>query len=137
MKKYSKSILIFLILFGIGYGVGRYTTPEKVRTEIVEKEVVKKDVVTVIKEIVNKDGTKTTETIIKDKSQSQTDSLNLSETTYSKSKYKINAMVGSQNFDFVNPVYGLMVQKRFIGPFFLGAYGTNKKDIGLTVGFEF
>jgi len=129
-----------LILLALGYGVGRYVQPAKEITKIeqVEKEVIKKDVVTVTKEVTRPDGTKETVTTTTDNSVEQKDKQ--FESTVSKPTEK-QWLIGLG----VNPIkytetYSVRVDRRVLGPLFLGGqYIRNKSDnIGLvTATMEF
>lgn len=145
----KSGVIGLILLLGVGYGIGRYAQPAEVRTEIkeVEKEVVKTktDVVTIIKEIKNKDGSVTTETVITDKTtiDSQTDKTReqLTEIINVKPQYRIRAEAG---FDLQKeePQYAIGLEKRFMGPLSLGITGTVSnsmkfKSANLTASWEF
>ena len=122
-----------LVLFAVGYGVGRYVQPAKeiTKVEIQEKEVIKNNVVTQIKEITKPDGTKETVTVVVDKSESKKDKQ--IESVISKNTEK-QWLIGIG----VNPLsyyetYSFKVDRRILGNVFIGAqYIRNKQDnIGL------
>lgn len=134
----KNKILLALFFLSLGLGLGYYLSPEK--TKEIEKEVVKKDVITVVKEVFRPDGTKTKETIITDKSEFKKETSK--EVINKKSSYKLGLMVGSEGFNFNQPVYGINIEKRFLGPVFLGAWGMtetegNRIRGGLSISYEF
>lgn len=132
----NRNIAIGLVVcVALGYSLGRYFQPPKVETVEVTKEVIKKDVVTVVKEVVRPDGTKETETTTTDRTTETSNTSNSSKVAI-KPAWKVNAMVG-YNIGQPKVEYGVMAQKNFIGPISLGAYATTERTIGVTVGLEF
>ena len=138
-----------LVLLGAGYGIGRYLQPAEVKTEIkiVEKEVVveKKDVVTVIKETKNSDGTITKETVITDRTtiEAETNKTTeaIKEVIAQKPQYRIRLESG-YDFNQKQQQHALGLEKRFWGPLSLGVAGTVDQNMGfksanLTVSWEF
>lgn len=110
-----------------------FTNKQATKIETVEKEVIKNNVVTIVKEVVNKDGSKTIETIVTDKTQ----------TNASKTETKIIAKVPqylvSANYTKVNSIdiYGLQVQKRVLPSVLAGLTINTSKQVGLVVSLEF
>lgn len=104
------------------------------RIKVQEKEVVKKQVVTVVKEVVRPDGSRETNTTITDNSTgSRTSSLDLV-----KLKKSWHASVGTEwSFDKEPQSYSLGVQYRVLGPFFIGGSVSTDKRAGLSLGWEF
>lgn len=128
--------IALLVCIGLGYGIGRYVQPAKVEVKETTKEVIKRDVVTVVKEITRPDGTKETETRTEDRSTETSDTAKNSKVTAQRPAWKVNGMIGYVS-DKSKTEYGVMVQKDYIGPVSLGAYATTEKTVGLTVGFSF
>lgn len=128
-----------IFCLGLGYGAGRYLQPAKVETKIKEVEVIKHDIKTVTHTVTKPDGS--TDTTIVQVDKSTEDKSKESQTTISNAKpnWLISATAGkSEGRDLLtNPTYGLVVQKRFMGPIYLGAYGNNNKEFGLALGMEF
>lgn len=149
MQNLKYMLLGGLVLLLVGYGVGRYLQPAEVRTEIkeVEKQVVKtkNNVVTVVKEVTNKDGTSTKETTITDRTET-VDSTKKSkeehtEIVATKPQYRIR---GGAGYDFKDnaPQYVAGFEKRFWGPLSLGLDATVKsnmdfKAVNVTASWEF
>lgn len=105
------------------------------KTEFVEKEVVKTDIVTVTKEVVRPDGTKEVITTTTDKSVSKSDTRNTELKMDVKSNLLVTAGVLSNFKD--KPEYMLGVSKRVLGPAFVGATYQTNNTYGLTVTVEF
>jgi len=155
-----KKGLMLLGLFVIGVAVGRYTLPAKIviktETKTIEKlveDINKKEnsnKVIKIVEKTEKDGTVTKTTEIVDKSTTDTntkivkdtDSSSKTEktTTYAKNDWHFAALAGTGLFDkglSQSVVYGIGVQKRLIGPFYVGAFGFSNKFAGASLGMSF
>lgn len=125
-------LVILSVLMGLaGYGIGHYIVPTNVVSS--DKEKVNNDVTTVVKEHVNKDGTVDKQTTIVDKSKSQTNKT--IEAVLKKPDWFVTVTYGI-NHD-LDSVYGLLVNRRILGNVFVGGYLTTKKDLGLSVGYEF
>jgi hypothetical protein len=140
MKMKNKYIAIgAVVLLVLGYSIGRYITPptEITKTEIEEREVIKRDIVTVVKEVTRPDGTKETITETTDKSKEKRDKTVESLVSIPKEKqWHISAGVERAKLDSVD-IYSLTVERRI----FLGGYAgvrvNTDKQIGLTIGYEF
>lgn len=150
MKKIGLYLLLTTLALGIGYAVGRYISPEKVKVEkqvvVKEVEVIKKDVKIVEKEIKRPDGTIEKEKVIEDKSQeikkSELESKEIKIVKNNKPDWRVNGLIGvdkTQNF-----YYGVNIEKRIVGPFFTGIFILNRANmeisegvIGVSVGLEF
>jgi len=147
MNLSNKTLLIAaLLLSGIGYGVGRYLQPSEVRTEVrevvKEVEVVKKDVVTIIKEKKNTDGSVETVTTITDKTTIDKERDEAREEIKSvinlRPQWRVQGSVGASKIsDLASPIYGVGIEKRILGPVSAGIYGRSDKELGLTISLEF
>jgi len=137
-------IIITIALTALAYAGGRYLTEPTVITKnvevIKEVEVIKRDVRTVIKEVVRPDGTKETDTVIEDRTRerTRTDSDRSNETivTNEKPQWKVDLSTRTKIQDLI-PVYGASVSRRIIGPVFVGVNGWTDSSFGLSVGLEF
>lgn len=144
MNKYAKISVIVLSALLLGYGVGRYIQPAKVqikREEVIrEVEVVKRDVRIVEREIKRPDGTVERERIEEDRStetvKKDTDKKDSTLIVNAKPQWKLQGFVGTDG-NLASPIYGVGVERRILGPFFLGGYANTKKEFGLSVSFEF
>lgn len=129
-----------LVAAGIGFAAGSQLFPKvEQKTVEVEKEVIRKDVKTVIKEVVRPDGTKETETTIVDKSKENRKNTEIS-TTYAKNDWHVsvsvshNPIIVKSESDFI---YGLQVERRIIGDFYAGIRADSNKTIGVSAGMSF
>lgn len=157
MVNYLKLGLAGLLLILLGYAFGRYLQPATVVTKVEQHEVIKyvekstkeknnnKDIVIV--ETRYPDGTVKKEThivdkgtIVIDKSKESSDTKDSkSETIVSNTKpqWKASGLLGVADYSLSNRVYGLEVERRILGPIFLGAWGMNNKQLGVSLGLEF
>ena len=138
MQKY----LVVLVIIAVSYAVGRYTTPEKVITEIKTIEVEK---------IVTKVERK--KIYIKDKPDGSRDTVivvdtNTDETVRSDETSRVKEVIKKSNtlnvsalagMDITSgaPAFGLSAQKNVLGPITLGAWGLNNGNVGVSVGVSF
>lgn len=143
---WKTQVIILLAMTGIGYGAGRYLQPAEIKTEVKEVvkevEVVKHDVKTVTDTVERPDGTKETHTVTEDHTVDRTkkDSTKDSTTVIDslKPQWRVEAMAGTGLHDFgLNPTYIVGAQRRILGPFSAGIWGSNKQEIGISVSFEF
>jgi hypothetical protein len=142
------------------FAVGRYTVPEKVKTETktvtVEKVVYKdREVIAdhkkehvVVVEDKKPDGevvTKTDTTYDDTKTDKKTDTTNTDTTTTADktqevtrgdSKVTLSALAGLRISD-KTPVYGVSISKPILGPLTIGIWGLNDSSVGCSIGFTF
>lgn len=133
------------LLFAAGLGTGYYVMPSKIVTKtntVTQTQDVihyKVNTVTVTKELPTgeKDTTTTTtnNTVVNDKTTTDTKSSTV--TTYAKPQWKVSAMAGLGSNNLALPIYGAEVQKRLLGPIFVGAWGNSNKEGGISLGLEF
>jgi ribosomal protein S7 len=132
-------------------GTAYYFAPTKIetKTEVKEVEVVKetkkeqKHVNTKIVVTEYPDGRKTTETYIVDDSvvfvdkdvEKQVEIVK--EKKVENAKPQWNAKVSTSLYPNFNSIYQVDVNRRILGPIFLGVYGRTDKEFGIGVGFEF
>lgn len=132
-------LLIGLLLLVIGLGLGRYMTPTKVVTKTVIEthtvEVVHHDVQTVTVE--SPDGTKTTTVVDKsvDTTKQDTEQSTLKVVENGKPQWKISAQF-SPKYPRYEYLYGVQVERRILGPIFVGGFGNLDHTLGLSVGVE-
>jgi hypothetical protein len=148
MKNYGIIALIAIFIGLSGYAIGRYTQPAKVqiKTEVITKEVevIKKDVRIVEKEIKRPDGTVEKETVTEDNSTQNismdTDSKQETLIIYKKPDWKVSGLLGINQFTFDKPDYGISIEKRVLGPFFVGGEYLSTRDDNkylFSIGMEF
>lgn len=146
MNDYLKLALAALLIGGLGYAAGRYVQPAKVEikkeVEVKEVEVTRKNIVTVTHEEKRPDGTVITDSRTEDKSTeaTRTDTKSKESTTITnvKPQWKVSGGAGVKyNEISLQPVYTVGVERRILGPIFVGAYGRTDKEVGLSVSVEF
>lgn len=161
MKKIiTNKVFIVIVIFLVGLAIGRFSLPAKVitktETKIVEKIVeathkdIKTDTVVVITETTDKEGVKTKKTVITDKTKTEVDidkktNTNTTAKTekivqYDKNSLVISALVGTDTFSSggsSNPIFGGHVQKRLIGPIYMGIWGLSNKTFGASIALTF
>lgn len=138
--KYSTVAIIVVVVALASAAMTRYYFPQiemKTQTVEVTKEVVKNNVQTVIKEVVKTDGTKETTTTIDDRT-TKIGSEKKRETVQIAAKKDWMLSV-STDFQYRNGTqsYELQVQRRILGPFYLGAKASTNSSLGVSVGMEF
>jgi hypothetical protein len=141
--KTPQKILLVLIVALVGYAIGRYAQPAKVIKEIKEVEVekVRTEYRTIVKTVTKPDGTKEVTETTENININESTSISESKTTIEniKPQWRLGALAGIEvtSSDFI---YGAQVERRVLGPFFMGAWGlTNNqhKAAGLSVSMEF
>lgn len=144
MSNWQQILLSILVAAGLGYAGGRYVQPAKVVTQIKEVvktvEIVKHDTTTITKEVKHPDGTTETDTTVVnhdiDMSHSNTSNTISKVTENLKPQWKATALAG-YNFSSFEKVYGAEIDRRIIGPIFVGAWGNSNHTGGLSVSVEF
>lgn len=133
-------VLLGLLLVVIGYSLGRYTTPEKVVTKTVidtkTVTVVQHDIQTV--EVDKPDGTKTITVVDKsvDTTKQQIDESQIKVVENSKPQWKVSAQLAPKAVAY-EYFYGAQVERRVLGPVFVGAFGNIDHTLGVSLGLEF
>ena len=133
-KLYTALIVVAL---GAGIYIGKVFYSGTSTVEI-EKEVVRTDVVTVVKTIERKDGTKETISTTTDKSVAKSDSTVKIVSAPPARLYSLTASYSVQpTSGSYAPVYGIQLTKQFLGPFTLGLRVQSDKQVGMVVGYDF
>lgn len=133
-------VLMGSLLLVIGYTIGYLTIPQKIVTKtVIETKTVtvtQHDIQTVV--IEKPDGTKTTTTIDKsvDTSKSVTDESKTKVVENGRPQWKV-AIDLSPNNSQLEYFYGARIERRILGPIFVGAFGNTDKTFGLSIGVEF
>lgn len=133
-----KSILILMAIVAvISAGVTRFYFPKtETKTVEVTKEVVKTDVRTVVRTVERPDGTKETTSETVDHTVKHETETKKSESFKSKD-WVVSVSALAKLSTFPQPIYGVQVQRRILGPFYLGAMANTDQSIGVSVGMEF
>lgn len=131
------TVILMILVAAASAGLTRYCFPQvQIKNVEVTKEVVKNNIQTVIKTVVLKDGTtETTETINDQSTKLETDKKVLTIAKTNDWMFDVGARVKLDDRELI--LYDLQVQRRILGPFFLGAKLSTDKSVGLSVGMEF
>lgn len=134
-----KLIHIFIavvVSFVIGAAVARYYYPRIEMKQVeVTKEVVRNDIRTVTRMVERPDGSKETVVEVVDKSTKKETSTK--ETTVASKKDWVISVSTDYNYRDYQQSYELQVQRRILGPFYIGAKASTNQSVGAMVGFEF
>lgn len=127
----NKAIITIAVASAV---LGGYIENKFVGKTVIHDTVTKdNDIVTVIKEKQNKDGTTETDTTITDHSKEQ---QKVVETIAAKSpEWMIQGGVGLTQG--LATVYTASVSKRLVGPIFVGMWGTTQSTVGVSLGLFF
>lgn len=131
----KNSLIILLVAVVAAYAAGRYLQPPKIETQYVDREIVKKDVKTVIKEVIKSDGSKETTTVIDDQSSEKKDT----KYTVTVPVEKLYAVGIAAKIESITstPNYVLQVSRRVLGPISTTISASTDKQFGLGVSYEF
>lgn len=141
---YLKIIAAVLVALALGYGIGRYLQPAEIKTEVreVEKvvEKIKKDIVIVERETKSPDGTVVIDRRTEDRSEEavsrDTRKDEKSEITAYKPQWRVSALAKAK-LDAIIPQYGAHVDRRILGPVWLGVGAYQDGTAQVSVGWEF
>lgn len=143
MKQYKNIAIAVLVALGLGYAIGRHLQPAEIKTEIkeVEKvvEKIKKDIVIVERETRNPDGTVIIDRETRDRSEEaiRRDTRREEDTEINnKAQWKANLHVKSSISSLV-PQYGASVERRILGPVWVGVGAYQDGTANVSVGWEF
>ena len=124
----KRTLVLCLISAGIGgYLVKQYLPTETIKTEVQEKE----KIVTIIKKIVAPDGTTTEETTKTEDRVTDTDVVAV------LAPPPPNWHISAQYMPDAIPAYGVQIERRILGPVFVGVGANTRKELNISVGFEF
>lgn len=166
VEKYKIPFLIAAVFFLVGFGTAKVISPTKVEykekevVKYVEKKteskndtsekVKNKDKVVIITETTYPDGRKVKETKIVDKGTELSKSASTSKTqtetqlestkeqektvTYSQPNWRLSALAA---LDGAKMQYGGILERRIIGPVYVGGFGYQSGLFGVSVGLSF
>lgn len=128
------SIIIAIVGILVGFGIGTQLFPSvKEKTVEVEKEVIRKDIQTVVKVVTRPDGSREEVTTIVDHSKENKEYSNTK--TVAKANWHISASA-NKGLD-TDIYYAVQAEKRILGDIFVGGNISTNKTIGVSVGIEF
>lgn len=133
LKYTALACLISAIISG---AVVNYYFP-KITTKTVEttKEVVRTDIQTVVHTVTLPNGAVDSTTTIVDHTQKVDTSKNIAVVNATKDWLVSGSY--STSIHTLEPIYGLQVNRRILGPAYVGALLNNKGEVGLSIGLEF
>lgn len=137
--KYLAGIVVISMIIGGAITAKFVSSREVVKTQTIDRVVVQDHVVTVVKEIDRPDGTKEITTTA-DQVTNKTDNSIKSAEDLKPPELKNWMVSGGIGLDFdgtVDKVYDVNINRRILGPIFVGAWANTKSQAGLNVGFEF
>lgn len=139
MKNKLGLVVLLIIVAVISAGITRYYFPQiEFKNVEVTKEIVRNDIKTIVKTIEHKDGTKETIEERIDKSIKQ-ESTSSETVITKKNDWMLDISLRQNSISKLteSPVYELQVQRRILGPFFVGAKASTDQSFGLSLGMEF
>jgi hypothetical protein len=137
-----KHIIVSVLILVIVFFCGRYSAPEKIKTEIktveIEKIVTQVQKKTIrIKE--NSDGSKETsidvDTTTAEQSKGKS-KFEQQEIIKKSSNSSIAILVGT-TYPLSGPHYGISIQRTLIGPINFGVWGLTNANAGISLGINF
>lgn len=130
----KNNIIIAVVFLLIGGTASKWLFPT-IKEKIVEKEVevIKRDVVTEIREITKPDGSKETVTVVIDKSQEKKESSKT--VTIAKSEW--HASISTLTPNVKDIYYQVQVERRVLGNIYVGALANTKGSYGISIGMDF
>jgi len=138
MQVTLKSVAIYtLVIAALAVSATKYMWPTvQTQVKVEEKEVIKRDVRTVIKERTRPDGTTEKETVIVDNSK-ESSTKTFEQKIMKKNDWFVAAGVEARNLQFNNPIYRVEVNRRVLGDIFIGVSANTDRSLGVQVGFSF
>lgn len=128
---FKSGLLLVAILAVSNFASYYYGSQKPAEIRTVEREVIKKDVITRIVEVIKPDGSKEIKTIVIDKS---------TETTNKKTDVMPQRpkdwLVGAY-YKVNNPAYGASINRRILGPLFLQVAADTGRNLTVGLGMEF
>lgn len=125
-------VIIVAGALGAGYWAGSQFSAKSV-TQTQEQDSTKKNVVTIVKEIVKPDGTKQIETTIVDRSKEQKTSLSSETEVAPLPGYRVSVAILKADKN----IYQLSAERRLLGPYWMGVSYNTQNQFGLSLGMEF
>jgi len=134
------TLIITAVVGAIAYSVGRWAMPPKIETkiEVVEKEVIKRDVQIVEREVKQPDGTTIIDRTTVDRSTKLTDKESTKETIVTNlPKWHVSAGVIASLDSLKTPSYIITVEKNLFATISVGLTATTDKQVGVVLGYSF
>lgn len=130
------TLIACLACLAVGAALAKFLWPTiEQKVEIREKVVRQNDIQTVTKIVTRPDGTTESTSVTTDRSILTTDKQ-LTTTSAKKPQWNLGITAATNSLT-VAPTYGMLVQRRVIGPVFVGASARTDGEFGLTLSMEF
>jgi hypothetical protein len=131
-------LLLAALLLALGFYVGTTYGPEQQKTEIQEREVIKRDIVTVVREVKRPDGTVERSEVTTDKSKErkQVESTVLVSVKPAVPLNRLGVTAHTDNFRQADS-YTLSYERRLAGPLWVGLNYNTKQVYGASLAWEF
>jgi hypothetical protein len=133
--KLKYSISAFIVALGLGYYLGT-SYGAKTEVETVEKETVKRDIITVVKEVKRPDGTIEREETTHDRSKEKKRSETSVTVSAPPPANRVALTALTSNFR-EQEAYELRYERRLAGPLWVGISANTKNVYGVSVAYEF
>ena len=135
-------VIVCLVTAAVSASITRYYFPQvTVQTKTVEADhsVTHNDVKTVTHEVKKPDGEVDTDiTTIDSTVHTDTDTKTAQVVQLAPEKnWYVGATASITGVNFANPAYGVQVNRRILGPIFLGGTVNTKGEFGISLGMEF
>lgn len=130
--------VLLLVTATVSAALTRFYFPQvQVKTVKVEKDVIHNNIQTVVvtKKLPSGEVDSTT-TIVDHTNKIETDNKT-SEIAKIPPNWLIVGTASVTGINFVNPAYGVQVNRRILGPIFINASANTKGEVGLGLGMEF
>lgn len=131
-----KLVVVIVLASAIVGGVIERGVSKKDETKTVEKEVVKNKIITKIVEKYHMDGSVDRDIVIDDGSVIERDKKTDIIIASKPSDWYIHGSAGIRAH-YLERVYSLGVDRRILGPIWLGIYGNTQEEVGLRIGMQF
>lgn len=128
---YKTLIVGSVFSFCLGAALVYYFLPQ---IKTVEKEVIRNNVVTVVKEVKRPDGTTETEITTTDKTVKHETSVAVTPPIQPNWRIGASAVAGVPS---LKPIYGLQVERRVLGPVWIGVRVETNAQLGAVLSIEF
>ena len=130
-----------LVVAIMSAGITRYYFPQmtvQTKTVEVQKNVVQDNIKTIVQTMKLPNGeVDTTSMTIDNTVHTETDTKTQQIQLSPQKNWFVGAEATITRVNFANPAYGVYVNRRIVGPFYLGASATTKGEFGVSVGMEF
>ena len=146
IPKQLKLILMVILVAAAAFFIGKYSNTQKtkIKTQFITQTVVVNhhDIRTVVHTVKEPNGTVVTNTTTQDNSTVTGNGIKVAKSKETESgsttsgKWKISALAGV-DFKGGNLAYGAELDRKILGPIYVGAWGLSNSSFGVSIGFQF